>query len=84
MSSLVEVQEQNRELADRISEEARNDPRSPYAGKFVGLVNGQVAVVTEDLPFLLRRLREIELDPRRVFLIDPNHDPTKVEYIWGS
>ncbi len=83
MSSLEEVRERNRELANRINEEARIDPRSPYAGKFVGIVNGQVVAVTEDVDLLLRRLREIETDPRRVFLVDPDHDPTKVEYVWG-
>jgi len=82
MSNLEEVQERNRELANRIREEARNDPHSPYAGKFVGIVDGQVVLVTEDIHLLLRRLLEIETDPRRVFYVDPHHDPKKVEYIW--
>jgi hypothetical protein len=30
------VQDLNRELARRLIEEARDDPQSPYAGKFVG------------------------------------------------
>jgi len=84
MSSLEEVQQRNRELAKRITEEARNDPQSPYAGKCVGIVNGQVVVVTQDIKLLLRRLREIESDPRWVFFVDPDHDPTKVEYIWRN
>ena len=45
MSTLEEVRRQNRELADRIKEETSKDPHSPYAGKCVGIVNGQVVAV---------------------------------------
>jgi hypothetical protein len=84
MSSLEEVQKQNRELAERINEEARNDPNSPYAGKWVGIANGQVVVVTDDPESLYYRLKEIEPDPRRVYGVDAGHDPNKVEYVWRS
>jgi hypothetical protein len=82
MSSLAEVQKLNRELGERIIEEARKDPQSPYAGKLVGIANGQVVVVTDDGQSLYYRLQEIEPDHRRVFWVDTNHDPEKVEYIW--
>jgi hypothetical protein len=82
MLSLTEVQKLNRELAERINEEARKDPHSPYAGKFVGIANGQVVVVTDDPESLYYRLQEIEPDPRRVFGLDAGHDPEKVEYVW--
>jgi len=82
MSTLEEVQRANRTLAQRINDEARNDPHSPYAGKFVGIANGQVVVVTEDLESLYYRLEEIEPDNRRVFWIEASYDPTKIEYIW--
>ncbi len=82
MPSLEEVQKLNRELAQRINDEARNDPRSPYAGKFVGIANGRVVVVTDDPESLYHRLQEVEPDPRRVFGVDAGHDPDKVEYVW--
>ncbi len=82
MSTLEEVRRQNRELADRIKEETSKDPHSPYADKCVGIVNGQVVAVTDDIDLLLSRLLEIESDPRRVCFVDPNYDPTRVEYIW--
>jgi hypothetical protein len=82
MSSLEEVQKANRELAERINEEARNNPQSPYAGKFVGIANGQVVVVTDDFQTLGHRLDEIEPDHRRVFWIEASRDHTRVEYIW--
>jgi hypothetical protein len=43
-NSILEV---NRELACKINEEARRNPQSPYANKFVGIANGQVAVVAD-------------------------------------
>jgi hypothetical protein len=84
MSTLEEVQKLNRELAERINKEARSNPQSPYAGKYVGIVNGQVVVVTDDAESLYYRLKEIEPDPRRVYGVDAGHDPNKVEYIWRS
>ena len=50
----------NSELAARINEEARRDPQSPYVGKFVGIANGQLMVVADDLDTAIRRLRQIE------------------------
>src|SRR5258707_8010131 len=78
MSSLEEVQKLNRELGERINQEARSNPASPYAGKFVGIANGQVVVVSEDLNSLSRRLREIEPDNRRVFWVEASRDYDKV------
>jgi hypothetical protein len=83
MTSLEEVQRLNRELGERINQEARSDPASPYAGKLIGIANGQVVVVTDDLEGLYYRLTEIEPDNRRVFWVDTNRDPNKIEYIWG-
>jgi len=81
VQSLEEVQKANRQLAQQINDEARNDPRSPYAGKFVGIANGRVAVVTDDPESLFYRLREIEPDPRRVFGIEASRDYTVVERV---
>jgi hypothetical protein len=83
MASLEEVQKMNRELAQRINDEARNDPHSPYAGKFVGIANGQVVVVSDDPESLYYRLKELEPDHRRVFWLEASRDPSQVEHIWG-
>src|SRR5436190_6580117 len=64
------IRDINRELAGRINAEARSNPQSPYVNKFVGIANGKVAVVAEDLDALLRLLRQIEADPKNCFFVE--------------
>jgi hypothetical protein len=77
------VLEINRELASKINEEARCDPQSPYAGKFVGIANGQVVVVADELDAAIRRLRQIEPDASKTFWVEASRDYTEVHDIWG-
>jgi hypothetical protein len=82
MSTLTEIQERNRTLARQINEEARADPQSPYAGKLVGIANGQVAVVADDWDALAVRLHQIEPDPRKTYCLEAGRDYDAVEMIW--
>jgi hypothetical protein len=77
------VQERNRELADQINAEARSNPQSPYANKFVGIASGQVVVVADDLDSMARRLRQIEPDASKTFCVEASRDHSVVEEIWG-
>jgi hypothetical protein len=83
MSAIDTVQERNRELANRINEEALRNPQSPYANKFVGIANGQVVVIADDLDDMARRLRQIEPDPSKTFCVEASRDHSVVEEIWG-
>ena len=83
MDVLSDVERQNRELAARINQEALRDPRSAYAGKFVGLADGQVVLVADSLDEVARRLRQIEPDPRRVLCLEAGLDYEAVQTIWG-
>ncbi len=83
MSVADTVKDLNRELARRINEEARSNPQSPYANKFVGIANGQVVVVADDLDDLACRLGQIEPDPTKTFCVEASRDYTVVEEIWG-
>jgi hypothetical protein len=74
----------NSKLADEINAQALADPQSPYAGKFVGLANGQVVVVAKDLDEVCDALERIEPDPARTFIVEAGVDNSKVEYIWES
>jgi hypothetical protein len=77
--SILEI---NRELARKINEEARSNPHSPYAHKFVGIANGQVVVIADDSQELSRRLREIEPDPQKCFGVEASRDYSEVHEIW--
>ena len=80
--SAATVLEINRELANQINKEARNNPQSPYANKFVGIANGKVVVVSDDLDEMARELRLAEPDPRRCYGIEASRDYEEVEEIW--
>jgi hypothetical protein len=83
MSILADVQARNRELARQINEEARRNPQSLYAGKFVGIANGQVVVVADDLEEMARRLEQIEPEPARCFSVEASRDYDEVVEIWS-
>ncbi len=84
MSSDPTVLERNRELAMRINEEARRDPQSPYANKWVGIANGQVVVIADDPDEVSRRLRQIEPDPSKCFGVEASRDYDEVIFILGA
>src|SRR5262245_29017487 len=69
-----DVQNLNRDLAIQINQEALKNPQSPYAHKFVGLANGQIAAVADDLDTVVRRLKEIEPDDSRCFIVEASHN----------
>ncbi len=83
MSPNRSVQDLNRELADRINAEARSNPQSPYAGKWVGIANGQVEVVADTMEEMIQRLRQIEPDPTKTFSVEASRDYDEVVEIWS-
>jgi hypothetical protein len=68
--------------ATRINEEARTNPDSQYADKFVGIANGQIVVVADTLDAVSRRLRQSEPDPSKCFIVEASRDYSIVEEIW--
>jgi hypothetical protein len=83
MANSSSVQERNREAARQIGAEARTNPQSPYAGKFVGIANGQVVAVADNWDELARRVREAEPDHRKAFCFEVGRDYDAVQEIWG-
>ena len=83
MNDLAAVQQLNRQLAQQVNEQARHDPQSAYAGKFVGLANGQVIIVADTLEEVAQRLRQVESDPQRTFCIEAGLDYEAVQHVWG-
>lgn len=72
----------NERLARQINQDARRDPQSPYAGKRVGIANGQVVVVADTWQEVVARLRQVEPDASKCFCIDASADYERVEDIW--
>ena len=83
MSDVLTVPQLNRELANQINEETLRNPQSPYAHKYVGIANGQVVAVADDLDELDQRLEQAEPDPTKCFCVEASRDYTQVEYIWS-
>ena len=68
----------NERLAKKVRQEGQADPKSPYANRFVGLVNGEVVVIADTLTEVTRRLRKIEPDNSRRFIVDVAADYDRV------
>ncbi len=78
------VLERNRELAQRLIQEARTNPNSPYQGKFVGIANGQVVAIADNWNDLASRVRQMEPDPSKTFGVEVGRDYDVVYDIWES
>jgi hypothetical protein len=70
----VQPQETDLELARSISREVRANPASPYAHKYVGILDGKVVVIADSAEEGLRQLRQIAPTRDRGLLIDPSVD----------
>lgn len=68
----METLRSNKEVADRVLREVMAAPSSPYTGKVVGIANGQVVLVGDDLSETLRRVREIEPNELRACCFEPS------------
>lgn len=83
ISAAISIEQLNRELARNVNHDARSNPYSPYANKWVGIANGQIVVVADEMDEMLRRLRQIEPDPRKTFGLAASEDPDEVHEIWS-
>ncbi|HEX3148362.1 MAG TPA: hypothetical protein VHR66_09785 [Gemmataceae bacterium] len=79
----TEVQNANQQLADSINDEARRNPHSQYAGKIVGIAEGQVVVVADDWDELDERMRQLVADPSNTLSLEVGLDYEQAQEIWG-
>jgi hypothetical protein len=84
MSPSSTSQQSNRDLARKINDEARTNAHSPYAGKFVGIANGQVVVVADNWREVSRQLRKIEPNPMSCFCVEASADYDSIHEIWSA
>jgi uncharacterized protein YlzI (FlbEa/FlbD family) len=73
----------NNAASDRIIEEVKRNPQSPYVNKKIGIVNGQVVVVADDWDDVVRELQRVEPDPMKTFVFDTAVDYDEVIEILG-
>ena len=83
-NALTDVKQRNQELAKRINAEARSNPNSPYAGKVVGLADGQVVIVADSLDEVDDYLRQLGVDLRRLFWVEASINYDEVQPIYAS
>lgn len=82
MTQTDSISSVNEQVARQINRQARQDPQSPYAGKLVGIANGQVVVVADTWREVVDRLRQVEPDPAKCRCIEASADYDRVEEIW--
>jgi hypothetical protein len=78
------VSELNRDIARKINEEACDNPAAPLAGKFVGIRNGQVVAVADDLDELVEGLHQVGDDLCQTLCVEVGLDYNRVQEIWGT
>jgi len=69
-------------LAKEINQEARNNPNSPYAGKFVGIVRGKIVAVKDDMQSVCKILDQVEPDRWQRFILEASADYDTPVEIW--
>lgn len=72
---------QNEPLFRKINREARSIPQSPYAGKWVALLCGQVVAIADTIEEAMRELRKIEPDRFKGLIFEASGDYETVDYI---
>ena len=74
METREEEREQARRLGRHINREARRNLSSPYAGKVVGILRGEVVIVANTLDAVAQVLERLEPDAQRRYCIDASAD----------
>jgi hypothetical protein len=84
MSDLDKGRDLDEEFARKIHEEARRNPNSPYANKYVGIAKGQVVVAADDMDEFMLRLQQIGPDSGECLCvwIDAEGEFNEANEIW--
>jgi len=69
-------------MARTVSREARENPVSPYARKYVGILDGKVVVIADSPEDGLQQLRKLSPDPARGILVDASVDYDAEHEVW--
>jgi hypothetical protein len=80
--TIAEIQAANEQTANRLIAEARDNPTSPYLGKFVGIANGQIVVVADNWDELAERMGQVAPDLNQTLSLEVGVDYDEVQHIW--
>ena len=76
-------QQQHWEFARQLSREARANPDSPYAGKYVGVWEQRVVAIANDLDDALRQMSALGEEARDATWIEASADYERTYAIWS-
>ena len=83
MPPAFDVQEQDSRLARAINQEARSNPSSPYAGKFVAIAGGNVVAVGEQLDEVVAAMKQAAPERGQGLVIEASADYEGPHEIWN-
>jgi len=81
MPDLESIVMQNEQLFRQINQEALANPQSPYAGKYVGIANGQVVAAATSASAVVKALQQAEPDTSRTMIFEASIDYDRIQYV---
>jgi hypothetical protein len=72
------------EMARTVTRDARANSLSPFARKYVGILDGKVVVIADSPEEGLQQLRKIDPDPARGLLVDTSVDYDAEHEVWSA
>lgn len=83
MPPKFQVDEEDNRLAEAINREARSDPSSPYAGKYVAIVGGKVVAAGKRLEDVVAAFEKVVPDRNRGVIFEASADYDGAHGIWN-
>jgi hypothetical protein len=84
MPAMTEDRRRDLELARQINREARSNPASPYAGRYVGILHQQVVAIGDTLDEVEGQLEALGAGPREGLCLEASADYDQAYRIWES
>ena len=84
MLTMSAEQQENWDVALEINRTARQDPGSPYAGKYIAVAQQQVIAIEDNLDDLHLRLNALGDVAQEAIWIEASADYDRTYFIWQS
>jgi uncharacterized protein YlzI (FlbEa/FlbD family) len=80
VTTVKSIADINRELGEQVLQDAKRDPKK-YPDKYVGIANGKVVVVSNDLNETVEQMALVESNPANCYFVNTKYDYTKPYHI---